>query len=371
MLNPIQILIVDDQAIARKILSIAVEPFADSNFVETAPNGNIALNKAKLKAPDLILLDINMPDMNGIEVLKKIKQQVPKAVVVMISSENDKDASITLEALSLGAFEFVAKPQGNSLNQSIEILRSQLKPIVSHIRSKQRFSAPKQESFHSTHTSSFSKAKSTTPQEKPTFNSTSAKKAPHSNFSVIAIGVSTGGPEVLNKVIPKLSEKIPVPILLVQHMPPHFTKSLAESLNTKSKLTVVESENGMSPQAGTVYIAAGGTHMTVVKKGGIVTIEHNSNPPENSCRPAVDVLFRSIANVYSHTNILTAILTGMGSDGTKGVAELKKKNCFCITQEAKSCTVYGMPRSVDEAGLSDISLNPEELILKIHSFFKL
>jgi two-component system chemotaxis response regulator CheB len=185
---------------------------------------------------------------------------------------------------------------------------------------------------------------------------------------VVAIGVSTGGPEALTKLIPQLPADLAVPVVLVQHMPPVFTKSLADSLAKKSPLRIVEASDGETIQRGSVYIAPGGRHMVVRRAegaGNAVVVGLNDGPPENSCRPAVDVLFRSVAAVYGDKGILTVILTGMGSDGCAGVRTCKRASCFCITQSEATCVVYGMPRAVDEAGLSDLSLPLDKISAEI------
>jgi two-component system chemotaxis response regulator CheB len=190
------------------------------------------------------------------------------------------------------------------------------------------------------------------------------------SFGVCAIGVSTGGPEALSRLIPAISDPLPVPILCVQHMPPMFTKSLAESLTRKSKISVVEASEGEVVTAGIMYIAPGGHHMVVRNKDGKVVIGLNEEPPENSCRPSVDVLFRSVANTYGERGILGVVLTGMGNDGCSGMRVLKRKGCYCITQSEQTCVVYGMPRAVDEAGLSDKSIPLESIAGEIESLMK-
>ncbi|MDD5676040.1 MAG: CheB methylesterase domain-containing protein, partial [Chitinivibrionales bacterium] len=189
-------------------------------------------------------------------------------------------------------------------------------------------------------------------------------------FSVCLIGVSTGGPEALSKLIPLLRGPFNVPILCVQHMPPMFTKSLAESLAKKSKLAVSEGQDGEIIKPGAMYIAPGGRHMVVRRSEADMIIGLNDEPPENSCRPSVDVLFRSAAAAYGDRGVLAIVLTGMGSDGCSGVRALKRHPCLCLTQTEQTCVVYGMPRAVDEAGLSDKSLSLEAIAEEMETHLK-
>jgi two-component system chemotaxis response regulator CheB len=192
-----------------------------------------------------------------------------------------------------------------------------------------------------------------------------ASSAIPTSFCILAIGVSTGGPEALAKVIPLLPSNLGVPVVLVQHMPPNFTKSLAESLSKKSKLPVVEVQEGDEIVPNRVHVAPGGYHFVVKSISGVLKASINSDPPENSCRPAVDVLFRSVAETCGDKGVLAAILTGMGNDGMRGVAALKKKKCFCLSQTESTCVVYGMPKAVDDAKLADESVPIDKMAARM------
>ncbi|MFP4416905.1 MAG: protein-glutamate methylesterase/protein-glutamine glutaminase [Chitinivibrionales bacterium] len=350
-MNTIRTLLVDDTVIYRKILAEVVSKFPYIENAGTAASGSIALRKMAQSPVDLVLLDLHMPDMDGVETLKLIRQKHPQTLVVIISGINSRSARTTIAALELGAVDFVRKPEGNDFQANIERMVNDLTPVFRLVQSRIR----------STHPSV--KQTGRVKASPPADSSAAMVKNPAvpDLFSVVVIGVSTGGPEALKKLIPLLPASLPVPVLLVQHMPPTFTRSLAESLNRKSSLQVMEAEEQQVVKPGCVYIAPGGKHMVVREKNGTVYIGLNDGPPENSCRPSVDVLFRSVASVYGGRGILAAVLTGMGSDGLNGVRTLKRKGCLCLTQDEKSCVVYGMPRAVDEAGLSDKSLSLEHI----------
>ncbi len=310
---------------------------------------------------DMVLLDMVMPDMDGLETLKQIKAKHPNIHVIMVSGVSEEAAQNTMEALNHGALDFIRKPSGNDLKSNIEQLKGELAPIFKSLELKTAFMVPTESSAPVIATPS-----------NPAMSAPAApvpiRQAPIPLFfNIVAIGVSTGGPNALNEVIPKLPADFPHPILMVQHMPPTFTAALAEDLNNKSNLRVVEADECMAVEPGKVYIAKGGYHMVVRKDGSSVFIRLTQSPPENSCRPAVDVLFRSIADVYGGKGILGVIMTGMGADGLAGIKTMKRKGCYCLTQTKESCVVYGMPRAVDEAGLSDRQVPLPQLAAAIDS----
>jgi two-component system chemotaxis response regulator CheB len=358
--TPVKILIVDDTVTYRSILSRVVEGIPGVEVMGTAVNGKIALAKLCQNPADLVLLDIEMPEMDGLEVLKVIRSQYPKIDVVMISGMSKSSANITIRALEAGAIDFIPKPEGHNLHDSEQVLKQKLLPIIKLWMTRKELNK-------------------TTPQSTPNLHPTPQAIANSGLFpqpkifpklGVVAIGVSTGGPVALQEVIPKLPADLGVPVLIVQHMPPLFTSSLAESLTKKSKLPVKEAEDGELVKPNIVYIAPGGRHMLVRQSGNAIRIVLNDQPPENSCRPSVDVLFRSVASVYQ-SNMLAVIMTGMGSDGLQGVRAMKRSGtCFCLSQNEQSCVVYGMPRAVDEAGLSDERTELSNLAERIMSLVK-
>jgi two-component system chemotaxis response regulator CheB len=351
---PINTLIVDDTVTYRKILTEAASTFAELSVTGAASGGALALKKMALTPIQLVLLDIHMPDMDGVETLRRIKAEFPDTFVVMVSGISSRGAETTIQALQLGALDFIRKPGGATPEENFRQLIDDLKPVVRLVALRAQIhsgTAPKP---------AFKPAAPPQATTTPPARKTVTGRVP-TRFSVVAIGVSTGGPEALTKLLPLLPADLPVPVVLVQHMPPLFTKSLADSLAKKSDIRIIEAAEGHPVVAGTVYIAPGGRHMVVRREEDKVVVRLNDGPPENSCRPAVDVLFRSVAATYGDGGILSVILTGMGSDGCAGVRSCKRTACYSITQSEQTCVVYGMPRAVDEAGLSDLSLPLEKI----------
>ncbi|MBN1981777.1 MAG: chemotaxis response regulator protein-glutamate methylesterase [Chitinivibrionales bacterium] len=351
----ISVLIIDDSVLYRKICSEVVAGFSEVSSTITAPNADIALKKIEQYKPDLVFCDVYMPQKDGVETLIEIRQRFPTVIVVMMSSISTRSADITIKALQLGALDFIRKPNFKSISENISQLKSDVQSVLRLVQIRRNTLI-----VHSQSTVTVPKSPKPAAPSRPISNIVVPKL-----FSIVVIGVSTGGPEALNKLIPALPATLPVPVLIVQHMPPQFTKSLADSLDKKSAIRVVESTDEQPISAGYIYLAPGGRHMTVRQLQQSVVIGLNDGPAENSCRPSVDVLFRSVANVFSDKGILAVILTGMGNDGVNGLRTLKRRGCYCITQSEQSCVVYGMPRAVDEAGMADISLPIEEIAHEI------
>ena len=349
----LRILIVDDTAVYRRILTEVVESFQQDYEVSACPSGRLALNRLDQSPADLVLLDVEMPEMSGLETLRVIRRKHPATSVIMISGTSSAAASYTLDALAQGALEFIRKPEGSDAEASRAELRDLLRPLMRHVQTRMN--------LRSAGGSGEAPVAAASPATAPAFPPPAAAPRPQprqgprpTRFDVLGIGVSTGGPNALGELIPALPANLGVPVLIVQHMPPMFTASLAEHLNRNSHLPVAEAVEGEQVLANRVYIAPGGKHMVIRSKGEgePFIIGLNENPPENSCRPSVDVLFRSMAAHYDG-NILAVIMTGMGTDGCEGVRALKRKGCVCLTQSEETCVVYGMPLAVDEAGLSD------------------
>ncbi|WP_303674864.1 protein-glutamate methylesterase/protein-glutamine glutaminase [Vampirovibrio chlorellavorus] len=363
MTDTLNVLIVDDTVTYRSILSNIVSNIPDATVAATASNGKIALAKLEHLKVDLVLLDIEMPEMDGLETLGILNKNHPDIGVVMVSGLNKSSADITIRALELGALEFIPKPDGINVEDSKNELQQKLTQVFRHFRSKRL--------------ARLTTTKSTvtpTPILNPSTNQNPVIASPPSkpsslptvpgHFDVLVIGVSTGGPNALSEVLPMLPEDLNIPVLLVQHMPPIFTESLASSLNRKSRLNVKEAAHHDLVLPNTAYIAPGGKHMEIFKAGHDVKILIHEGPPENSCRPAVDVLFRSISPVYGK-NVLSLIMTGMGSDGALGVKSLKQTGCYSLVQSEKSCVVYGMPKAVEELRLADESVDLSLLAQRI------
>ncbi len=355
----INVLIVDDTVAYRKILSQVVEGLPDARVAATAPTGELALAKLVKGEFNLVLLDVEMPGMGGIEALKRIRQDFPGTEVVMVSSASEESSSTTIKALNLGALEFIRKPAGSTSEENRRLLIRELRPIFRLVATRKILQSADQ-------------TRPAVPAEKRVLGAATRQKPSSTTsalgslkkmgpFDLLLIGISTGGPNALTALIPALPKDFPLPVLLVQHMPALFTAALAKDLNKKSHLQVREAAAGDPVCSGQVLIAPGSQHMLVKKARDGWTVELSDAPPENSCRPAVDVLFRSVAENMRQSRVLALIMTGMGADGLNGVQALKRNTCYCLTQAEASCVVYGMPQAIDAAGLSDESIELADL----------
>jgi two-component system chemotaxis response regulator CheB len=335
--NRIRVLIVDDSVVIRRLVTHALEEEPALEVVGFASNGSIGLARIPQLNPDVITLDIEMPEMDGLEMLRELRKQYPLIRVVMFSTLTERGADMTLQALALGADDYVAKASNaGSLDRSMAALRAELVPKIKQFFLLTGTSSPTAQPAPA-HVPSISK---------PPVRGMALKR------KVLAIGVSTGGPTALSKIIPEFPADFPLPILIVQHMPPLFTRLLAERLQSATRLEVEEAAEGSVVAAGKILIAPGDYHMQVRNGGAQTVITLDQSPPENSCRPAVDVLFRSVANVYGGSAV-SAILTGMGQDGLRGIEALKAKGAYVIAQDEESSVVWGMPGAVVGAGLAD------------------
>ncbi len=352
--NKIRVLIVDDTAFYRMILKNVLSDFSEIDIIGSAPNGKIALQKIEQLSPDLITLDVEMPEMNGIETLKELKKRNSKTNSIMVSAHTKKDAKITMEALELGAFDFIAKPDSSKIEDNTENLKKQFKPILNALFTRNALRGIEKES---------PVLGKPAPQISPI--KTSAKP------DIVAIGISTGGPKALAEVIPKLPENLQTPIVIVQHMPPVFTKALADSLNNKSKLSVHEGTSDQKIEKGNVYIAPGGKQMKVVTilSSASPVLKITDDPPENHCKPAADYLFRSVAQVYQNKS-LGVIMTGMGNDGTMGLRLMKRQGAQVIAQNKETCIVFGMPLEAIKANVVDDVLPLNRIAINIEKIVK-
>jgi two-component system chemotaxis response regulator CheB len=342
----VRVLIVDDTAFYRKVLRDVLSTIEGVEVVGTSSNGRLALQQAEVLRPDLMTLDLEMPEMNGIDVLKALKRLSSPIRAIMVSSHTEVGANETIEALQEGAFDFIVKPLAESSAEGSRLLREALATRIGAFVQIGR--------LHGV-------ASGMTPMRKVSASTPIATKSTSAAVDIpwtceaVGIGISTGGPEALRQVIPQLPADLPVPVFIVQHMPAVFTKSLANSLGGVSMLKVVEAEHGMVAGAGTVFIAPGGRQMGIACEGGRITVQITDDPPENSCQPAVDYLFRSMARVYRR-NCLAVIMTGMGHDGSEGCRLLHRLGAKIIAQDEYTCVVFGMPRLPIQEGL------PEEIL---------
>lgn len=328
------ILIVDDSIVMRRLLREVISAEPSLAVQGQAQNGRIALGAIKSSPPDLVILDIEMPEMDGLETLVEIRKFDLHLPVIMFSTYTEKGADATIESLMRGASDYVTKPAGSKgLTDAEDWIRKQLVPKIKAL------CPPSTESG------------STVNQEGPSPVIPKAIER-RSKIEVLAIGSSTGGPNALVEVISKLPGDLPVPVVITQHMPPMFTKHLADRINGCSPLQVREAAGGEPIRAGDVWIAPGDFHLTVKRQKADIVTELNQEPPENSCRPSVDVMFRSVAAVYGNS-ALAVVLTGMGQDGLLGSKDLIQRGSRVFAQDQATSVVWGMPGFVAQAGLAE------------------
>jgi two-component system chemotaxis response regulator CheB len=343
----IRVLVVDDSVVIRRLVTHALEEDPMLDVVGTASNGSIALQRIPQLNPDILTLDIEMPEMDGIETLRRIRREYPQMRVVMFSTLTERGAAATLEALTLGADDYVTKASNEgSLDRSLARLREELVPKL-----KQFFHLPRQ-----------SEARSR--PEPAHFKGAQLLQSTPVRPKVVVIGISTGGPTALGAILPELPAGFPLPVLVVQHMPPLFTRLLAERLHSTCRLPVEEARQGERVGAGKILIAPGDFHLKVASSGGAVRVCLDQSPPLNSCRPAVDALFASIGEVYGGAAI-AVIMTGMGQDGLRGVEILKAQGASVLAQDEASSVVWGMPGAVVNAGLADRVLPLDQVVPEI------
>lgn len=351
-MSKIRVLVVDDAVVIRKILTDVLSEDPQIEVVGTAPNGKIALQKLTQVNPDVVTLDIEMPEMNGLEALRHMRKDFPKLPIIMFSTLTERGATATLDALAFGASDYVTKPANvGSVTNAREKVRDELISKIKALVSSRMPGIPRQK---------------ITPElnaEKKDISSLSTSRAKQAE--IVAIGVSTGGPNALASALPQIPENFHLPIVIVQHMPPMFTKLLAERLNAQCKLKVVEASHEEEIKSNTIYIAPGDYHMEVKRVSGVLRTHLHQGPQECSCRPAVDVLFRSVANLFKE-KAFGVVLTGMGYDGLHGSELIKQFGGQVIVQDKESSIVWGMPGAVAEAGIADAILPlasiPHEII---------
>lgn len=342
----IRVLVVDDSAFMRKVVSDILSSDKEITVIDTAKNGSEAIEKAVSLKPDVITLDIEMPVMDGLSCLKQLlkSDNIP---VIMLSSLTKEGADATMQALDDGAIDFITKPT-NIFTMSGDDKRRELIEKVKIAKSARQKSTVKT-----------IKALSPSIQTKPRLDVTKSSKIK----KIIALGTSTGGPKALQDVIPLIPGDIPAAMLVVQHMPPGFTKSLAERLNSISEVSVKEAEDMETVKPGYVYIAPGDYHMLVERYGDFddLRIRLSNNPPVGGHRPAVNVMMESLSNT-GLTNVIGVIMTGMGGDGSEGIKKLKNINKgYIIAQDEKSCVVYGMPKVAVQTGAVDVVVPLKEI----------
>jgi two-component system chemotaxis response regulator CheB len=330
--QPIRVLIVDDSATIRGLLSATLEADPDLKVVGAAANGRIGIDIIPSVSPDIVLLDVEMPVLDGIETLREIRQIAPKLPVVMFSSLTERGAKPTLDALLAGANDYAAKPAGLAAADVAATIRDE---VIAKIKAL----VPR--------TLSQPRPVVASPPRRPT-----ASREP---VRGVVIGVSTGGPTALAEVLPAFARNCPVPVLIVQHMPAFFTTQLAERLTKLTGTSVREATEGMPLKAGDVVLAPGGRHLVLAANSAGTVTRLTDDPPENSCRPAADLLFRSAAKLWG-PGTLAIVLTGMGRDGLAGSRAIVEAGGGVLVQDEFSSVVWGMPGEVARAGLADAVL---------------
>ncbi|MEA2102294.1 MAG: chemotaxis response regulator protein-glutamate methylesterase [Thermodesulfobacteriota bacterium] len=345
----LRILVVDDTVVYRKIVRDILDEMPDVEVVGTAHNGKAAMSRIATLKPDLLTLDIEMPEMNGIEVLERIKEVSPGLGAIMLSTLTQRGGDMTMKALELGAFDFISKPQEGSMEENKTLIKNAISPMLKAFKRLKDVRGI------------LGGAAAGTRPVRPSAGTGEVRRVrpvalqPKTKSEIIAIGVSTGGPNALAGMLPMIPGDIGAPILIVQHMPPVFTQSLARSLDAKCAIEVREAKDGESLEPSTAVIAPGGKHMKIVAAadGKTRIIRITSDPPENSCRPSVDYLFRSVAHHYVGRST-GVIMTGMGADGTLGLRLMKRSGSATIAQDEATSVVYGMPMEAFKSGAVDI-----------------
>ena len=344
-----RVLVVDDTIAYRTIVTKVLAEIPGVEVVGTASNGSLALSRIKSLKPDLLTLDIEMPEMSGLDVLEAIKRDSLNVGAIMVSSLTKKGGELTIRALELGAFDFITKPDAGSAQDNANLIKMALGKLIKAYADQLEIRAI----LHGAIKPQPRYAAGVEPSPPVTARKPTAETGLRAE--VVGIGVSTGGPNALTRMLPMLPGDVNVPILIVQHMPPLFTLSLAKSLSAKCALTIKEAENGEPVLPNTAYIAPGGKQMKIALGTDARTkiINVTNDPPENHCRPSADYLFRSLAHQYLG-RATGVIMTGMGTDGVLGLRLMKRNPCKVIAQDQTSCVVFGMPKEAIDAGVVDI-----------------
>ncbi|MGN6331592.1 MAG: chemotaxis-specific protein-glutamate methyltransferase CheB [Motilibacteraceae bacterium] len=336
---PVRALVVDDTVVVRRLVAGVLDAADDVEVVGTASDGHQALQRIEQLNPDVVTLDVEMPGLDGLATLDQLRRRWPDLPVIMFSTLTERGATATLDALAKGANDYVTKPSNTgSREEAMGVVRDTLLPLVrawgQRNQRRLRPSAPKP---------------AVAAPVAPAALRPSGRPSP---VDVVVVGVSTGGPNALAEVLPALPASLPVPVVVVQHMPPVFTRMLAERLDAQCALTVVEAAEGDVVRRGHVYIAPGGSHLVPVRRGTQVVLTLSDAEPENSCRPAVDVTFRAAASVWG-SGVLAVVLTGMGKDGLQGCEVVLGQGGRVLAQDEETSVVWGMPGFVARAGFAD------------------
>lgn len=345
MTLPVKVLVVDDSVVIRRTLKQLLETAHDLRVVATPVNGKEALDCLEATSVDVVVLDVEMPVLDGLATLQQLRLRWPKLPVIMFSTLTERGATATLDALALGANDYLTKPSHLRSPQAVrDAIATGLVPLV---RSWGR------------HYQEATRRRASSPGADPaisTARSAGSRRRLHAlraaTPAAVVIGSSTGGPNALAELVPALPAALPVPVLVVQHMPAMFTRLLAERLDQRSPLHVCEGADATLVRPGNVYVAPGGVHLALRRTRDGVVLVADDGPPENSVKPAVDVLLRSAVDVWGD-RLVSVILTGMGADGLAGCAAVSRAGGLVLAQDEASSVIWGMPGAVANAGLAD------------------
>ncbi|MBF0544821.1 MAG: chemotaxis-specific protein-glutamate methyltransferase CheB [Candidatus Riflebacteria bacterium] len=369
----LKVLVVEDSSVFRRIIINVLSGIPNVEVIGSAMNGQMALKKIQLCAPDLITLDLSMPEMDGFQFLDAIKRISPSPAVIVISASTNISEKLTLKAFEKGVLEFISKNFSGGIERTKEELFKLLSPLIQAFQ--RRLEIRKVLSSTKISPKSPYYQQSTTGREKPKVPPGSVAERMRRIEStcraeMLLIGVSTGGPTALATLLPMIPKDINIPIFIVQHMPSSFTQLLAENLNAKCQIRIKQAVHREIAKPNYAYIAPGGQHLGLTENyNKEIVMEISDDPPENNCKPAVDYLFRSAAKAFPGKSVVV-ILTGMGHDGTAGLKLLKEKKCYAIAQDEESCVVFGMPKAAIDASLVDEVLPLDLIANEVYNFVK-
>jgi two-component system, chemotaxis family, protein-glutamate methylesterase/glutaminase len=368
--KPVRVMIVDDSAVVRGLMNHALSQDENIQVTSSAGNGAIAVRQLKQTPADVILLDVEMPEMNGLEALPLLMQIKPDVKIIMVSSLTTSGGDITMKALDQGASDCVPKPSAQdktAVDNFYREIRLKVLALGGHPSASTALTAAR---------AAEQSTSSPAAKAAPTVASAARSKSGMlpgqpipigalSRFQCIAIGSSTGGPQALMHIFKALKgAKITAPILITQHMPKTFTQIMAKHLSEAGSVPCVEAADGMVAQPGHAYVAPGDYHLVPVQQDGKLVMKINQEPPINYCRPAVDPMFEALAEIYND-KLLAIVLTGMGQDGLDGAKEVVSRKGVVIAQEEKSCVVWGMPKAVSQAGIASDELDLDQIAQRI------
>ena len=366
----IRVLVVDDSAVMRRIIATALSKHPQLQVVGYAANGLQAITRVRELQPDVLTLDMDMPELDGLGALREIRKGSPNLPIIMFSTLTQPGAPASALALAAGASDYVCKPSSTngSMDAAFAVLEAELVPKILGLAQRRtralglQAPAPQARSPHGQPPATVGQAPAPAALWRP-----SQLPLPASSVAALVVGVSTGGPLALKQIFGVLATPLPVPVFIVQHMPQAFTPLLAARLSGTGAMVVKEAQHGEVPQAGTAYLAPGGQHLALAQRGQRICMVLSHEPPVNSCRPSVDVLFESAAQVYG-PGVLALVLTGMGYDGVRGCQGVKARSGQVLVQDEKSSVVWDMAGAVAQLGLADMVLPldkiPEELLFR-------